>query len=413
MSNNPSAASRIRPVLFRLGVLSLLGFAILNGLMIWHFRRTISEGYTDFASFYTAGRIVSNGQAARLYDPPLQWQIQQQFAGNVTIRRGPLPFVRPPFEALLFVPLSQLTYPVAFVVWLVFKLVLLLMVPLLLPFSATGRQSGAYALRALLCLAFFPVGLDLFEGQDSILLLLVFAIVLRLLLRGADLPAGAVLALGLFKFHIIIPLFLVLALQKRFKTVVGFLATAAALLVLSVTMVHWSGVLDYGRYLWRLNQTSALGMATPVNMPNVRGFVTMLIGPLRPVAHWLLLGVVVFGVGLAAASWRLNDRRSMLPAFSFSIVVILVTSYYSYGYDLTLLLVPLLLLGESLFSRQESNWRRGLFLAASALLLFTPLFWVLVLKVNQASWVVLMLVAFGVPIFTVGRPRRSDSRDYR
>ena len=118
---------------FRSGVLCLLGFAALNAWMIWQAHDPILQGYVDFASFYTAGRIVQSGQSPRLYDPALQWKVQQEFASTVKIRRGPLPYVRPPFEALVFLPLAYLTYPTACVVWMALKTVLLLAIPFLLP----------------------------------------------------------------------------------------------------------------------------------------------------------------------------------------------------------------------------------------------------------------------------------------
>jgi hypothetical protein len=387
----------------RSGVLCLLGFAALNAWMIWQVHDSILQGYGDFASFYTAGRIVQSGQSPRLYDPALQWKVQQEFASTVKIRRGPLPYVRPPFEALLFLPLAYLTYPTACVVWIALKTVLFLAIPFLLPREdhKGGEAISAHAWEGPLCLAFFPVAFDLLQGQDSVLLLLIMVFALRLLLRGADLQCGVVLALGLFKFHFIIPLIAIFVLRKKSGLVLGFLATASFLFVVSLMMVHRAGILAYPRYLWGLNQVSALGMVKPQSMPNVRGLMTMLLGngPPPPVAHCFLGGMAIVGVMVAARCWRGSDRRSISAAFCFSIVVMLATSYYAYSYDLTLLLMPLLLFGRTFFEGAEiAGWPRTLFIAAAAVLLCTPLSWILALRVGQFRLMGLVLLALAVSI---------------
>ena len=387
---------------FRSGVLCLLGFAALNAWMIWQVHDSILQGYGDFASFYTAGRIVQSGQSPRLYDPALQWKVQQEFASTVKIRRGPLPYVRPPFEALLFLPLAYLTYPTACVVWTALKIVLFLAIPFLLPREDhKGEAISAHAGEGLLCLAFFPVAFDLLQGQDSVLLLLLLVLALRLLLRGADLQCGVVLGLGLFKFHFIIPLIAIFVLRKKTTLVMGFLAAASFLFVISLMLVHWAGILAYPRYLWGLNHVSALGMVKAQSMPNVRGLMTVWLGngPPSPVAHWFLGGIAIVGVIVAARSWRGNDRRFISAAFCFSIVVMLATSYYAYSYDLTLLLLPLLLFGRTFFAGAEiAGWPRTLFIAATAVLLCTPFSWILALRGGQFRWMGLVVLALAVSL---------------
>ena len=387
---------------FRSGVLCLLGFAALNAWMIWQVHDRILQGYVDFASFYTAGRIVQSGESRRLYDPALQWKVQQEFASTVKIRRGPLPYVRPPFEALVFLPLAYLTYPAACLVWMALKTILLLTIPFLVPREDhKGEAISAHAWEGLLCLAFFPAAFDLLQGQDSILLLLILVWALRLLLRGADVQCGVVLGLGLFKFHFIIPLVAIFLLRKKSSLVMGFLTTASLLFVVSLILVGWAGILAYPRYLWGLNQWSELGMVTPASMPNVRGLVTAFLGngPLPRAAQWFLGGLVIIGVIVATRSWRGDERRFVAASFCFSIVVILATSYYSYSYDMTLLLLPLFVLSKNIFQGSEfTGWPRTLFIAAVAVLLCTPVSWILALRIGQFRLMGLVLLALAVSI---------------
>jgi hypothetical protein len=260
-------------------------------------------------------------------------------------------------------------------------------------------------------LAFFPVGFDLLQGQDSILLLIIVALALRLMLRGADLGSGALLALGLLKFHLILPLFLILALVKRGRIVFGFLITTIIVFLVSLAMVHRDGLLAYPRYLWRLNQIPEFGMVKPQSMPNLRGLVTVLVGSRSPSAlvHVLLAGGVILGVVVAAQFWKGRGREITKVAFSFSVVVILVTSYYANSYDLTLLLLPLLLIGESVLSQDvPPGWPEALFLAVASVLLCTPLLWVLVFKWDQFCWIAILLFGLAFSIFALGKGRPSS-----
>jgi hypothetical protein len=388
--------------MLKYGVLCLLGFAVLNGWVFWNLRDSILEGYGDFASFYPAAQMVRQGESARLYDPGLQREMQQQFPLSVRERRGPLPYVRPPFEALLFIPLAYFKYPLACVVWTGFNVILLLVAAVILS-RIRGQQPSAstYGLIALLSFAFFPVASDLVVGQDSILLLLILAVGFRLLLRGKEFECGAVLALGLFKFHLVIPLLAVFVLRKKGRLVLGFAAVASVLLAISWMMVGTTGIWEYPRYLWRLNRLPQLGMVNVPNMPNIRGLLSSVLGngSFPAAAHWFLGGIVVLGIVIASRSWRGEDRNSVVAAFCFSIVITLATSYYANAYDLTLLLVPLVLLGNAFWRGKEiSGWPRMLFLGSAAGLLFTPLLWVLAMRTHQFRWVAVGLLGLAVSI---------------
>jgi hypothetical protein len=402
MTDPPNVAAGVRPPTHsfaaKLGILCLVGFAALNAAMIWRVHDFILEGYGDFASFYTAAHIVRSGQSARLYDPVLQWKIQQHFFSDVKIRLGPLPYIRPPFEALLFLPFAYVSYATACLIWIALKVALLPAIALLLSRSNDRENAIPIPVAILVSFAFFPVAFDLIQGQDSVLLLLILVLALRLLLRNADFAGGAVLALGMFKFHLMIPLIVILVFRKKFTIVLGFMGVSSLLFAISLSMVHWSGLLGYPRYLLGLNP--ALGMVKPQRMPNVRGLIAVLLGhdPIQPGAKWFLAGVVVLGIFLGSRYWRQNDPLSLRMSFSFAIVIMLVTSYYANIYDLMLLLVPVLLLGRTFLRAKFRSWPRTVYLAAATVLLVTPFLWVLALSLNQFGLMALVLGAFAASI---------------
>ncbi len=207
--------------------------ALANGIELWRQRKSMSEGYGDLSALYTAGVLVQRGQGRSLYDRREQWRVQQEFAPAVAIRKGPMPYIRPPFEALLFVPLAWLPYSAALAVWSLFKLALLYVAVAILPRPSPFARTYPVWLEVALCCGLFPVFLDFLQGQDAILLLLIVAATLNRLHAGKDVAAGATLALGLFKFHLVLPVAIVLWLSGRARILAGFVPVSAALIAIS------------------------------------------------------------------------------------------------------------------------------------------------------------------------------------
>src|SRR5436190_251929 len=88
----------------KLFLLFLTGMLALHVIVAWRSRELIRKGYPDFTALYSAGKIVGQGLRKQLYDSQTQYRIQQEFAAGVSIRQGPLPYIHPPWEALIFVP---------------------------------------------------------------------------------------------------------------------------------------------------------------------------------------------------------------------------------------------------------------------------------------------------------------------
>lgn len=382
----------------------LLGFVALNGAMVWKVRDSISRGYGDFASFYTAGLLVRSGDAAHLYDSQAQWGVQQQFAATVKIRLGPLPYIRPPFEAILFVPFTLLPYQISCWVWMGLKVLSILALPFLLPRSS-GESGFGWSQQSqwLISLSYFPVAFDLLQGQDSILLLLLLVFAIRLLSLGQDLRAGAVLGLATFKFHLILPLVAILILSKREKVLPGFVVVCGVLFAVSVSMVHWAGVLAYPGYLRVLDRNAGLGMVNiQSGMPNLRGISTFVLGerPQSPVGQAVLAILLVCGILVAARVLRGKNKRLEFCELSFAIVIVLVTSYYTNAYDLTLLLPTLLVLGPDFVAgRGIADRPRIAFLLTAGILMFTPLSWLLAIGYGHFRYVGFVLLAFAGSLY--------------
>jgi hypothetical protein len=104
-----------------LGMLPILvGIQLLG--WITFFPGALLHGHADFRQLYAAGYMVRTGHAGELYDIRAQQQFQDALVGS---DERALPFIRPAYQALLFVPFSLLPYRSAYLAFLAVNLVLL------------------------------------------------------------------------------------------------------------------------------------------------------------------------------------------------------------------------------------------------------------------------------------------------
>jgi len=332
----------------RLARFFIAGMLWLNLLFFLGMREGIKRGYPDFTIFYTAGTILRQGLGHQLYDRKVQYEVQESFTGHIAFRKGPLPYNHPPFEALIFVPLTLLPYPQAFAAWD------LLNVGALFGVAALLRKSvGTFHLIppwkfVLSSIAFFPIFACLLEGQDSILLLLFCVLAFHALKKKADLVCGCWLALAAFKFQFIVPIVLLLVIWKRRRVALGFGAVAIVLGIISVQLVGVEPMLRYPGYVLQIANTPGLGGLLPEYLPNLHGLAMGWHGPFSGAVGAVLASLSSIVVFLFAA-WK--GRASARPGklelqFSLAILVSGLIAWQTNSHDLSLLVLPLVLITD-------------------------------------------------------------------
>ena len=347
----------------------------LHLLFLWNVRTRIARGDPDFTAFYAAATLVRSGHAADLYNPSAQFRVQAQFTDNSELRRGPLRYIHPPFEALLFVPFAFFPYRAAFILWDLANLGMLVAAAISL--RATLLPDSGFDLGDLLLglLAFFPIFANFFQGQDAILLLLLVALAFRAMKRRADFLAGSWMALGLFRFQLMIPLVLVLALWGRRRIALSFVSMAAVLLLVSGAMVGWGSMLRYPGYLWLWASVPGSGRTPRSLLPSLLGLVTGWPGLDR--IHWLVGLVLIVSGALVILVARLKnlaqEPRFFDLCFTCAILASVLVGYNTSTYDLALLVAPI-----AVMFREELSQR----MPARLLLPIVPLlispFWFLI-----------------------------------
>lgn len=364
--------------------------AISHVAMVFTVLPLLQRGYQDFTIFYAAGKMVRNGQSVSLYDLNAQYRAQKEFAPDVPIRQAALPFNHPPFETLLFVPFTFVGYLPAYVTWTVFNLAMLATTLALLRKHFAEIRSLSPVLLGLSAAGFFPIAMGIIQGQDSILLLFITVLAMVAAAWGRDVPAGSVLALGLFKFHLIGPLALIAA-TRRPRLLVGFVPVALALASLSVTMVGWHGTLGYMRFVLRLENSGAGGAISAFEMPNLHGLIADMSGTYAGSVWSTIFTLAVSVIVLVAAVWSVvKTGETVQYTFGLATVAALLLGYHTMPYDLSLLL-PFALFLFATPGRTGSNTDR-----ADMLLLFlvflTPLYVFVGLHLNRLGWFALLLL---------------------
>ena len=394
-----------------MAVLAIPVLLLMHGIVFWNLRDAIARGRPDFSAFYTAGKIVLDGNASRLYDYGLQTRTQQRelpHRGNGPV--APLPYIHPPFEAVVDALLALLPYPAAFLVWYAVDFVLLVSVPLvLIRQDRLGSLQPYLPWTILVAGGFFPAFACLLQGQDATVVLLAFTLCYLCLRSGKYSLAGWSLALATIKPHLVLPLLLLLLVSRQWRAIAGFAQACLLLLLASVGLVGWHGLLSYPRFLAAYDRLPAkVAAAYPEKMANVRGVVHVL---LRQPFLDSSAKIVALGLGLALlvvliVVWRIPEQPGNSAGrfdaldlkFSVLIPISLMTAYHINIHDLTLLLLPIFVIGNYVKGHVLPPARRGALGACTALILITPF-------VASAQLMFLAMLVFTIGVIAELRAR--------
>ena len=177
--------------------------SVMNAVLLFIPWNEIMAGKNDFPVFYSNATMVREGHAAGLYD----FDAENDFVRRVSDVARP-PNNHLPYELLLFVPLTYLPFGMAYILWTILGLAMLGGTAVLMRNFCPGPSGLSVGF--LTVLGFFPVWYCLLQGQDSILLLFLFALSFWLWRRGNDDAAGFVIALGLFRPQLVVPFVLIM-----------------------------------------------------------------------------------------------------------------------------------------------------------------------------------------------------------
>lgn len=247
-----------------------------------------------------------------------------------------------------FVPLAWLPLDISYLVWAVIQLALLawLMARLWTVVAAGWTRDERLALVAV-SLAASPLFITFLQGAFSLLLCVAVTEAYVALRTGRDGSAGSWLALASIKPQAVATLGVMMLVGRRWRAIAAGLVVAVGLAALATLVLGPAIWRDYLSFLSRYVSTFDEFSVRPSVMWNLRGTVTLLIGPERAADQAALIntiGAVGQLVGLASVAWLWRGRWD--PArpdfdlrFALTIAIGLLTSPHLNPHD-DLLLVP-------------------------------------------------------------------------
>lgn len=376
---------------------------LVYAAVFYQLRRQLFGGYSDFISFYTAGKILQRGAGHQLYDLDVQYGIQREVAPNVKIRSAALPFVRLPFEAWLFLPFAYLPYRAAFISWNLFSCGCLLGTVVILRREIPELRRFSLAFTFASVLSYFPVFVTILQGQDSILLLMIYVLAYKLLSENSYFASGMILGLGIIKFPLVLPFLILFIVRKKLSVLSGFVVSSLLLLGISVATVGVSTAASYPKFLLSIDRV-AMGVNVPQDMPNLRGLLSVF--PQAKLTHTmdaaLLALLSLLLVIFAVRNWQPgshNGRAGLRLGFSLNLVITILVSYHCHSFDLCLLGLPMSLTLAALLSGQFGASRKVLMWSLGAVA-FSPFYIVFSFVLKSTSLIALLLLIFS---FAIGK----------
>jgi len=332
----------------------------------------------DFAGFYTAGRILNRYPPQRLYDLELQDRMFHELLPALPPETK-LPYVYPPFFALLFRPLALLPYARAALIWMLVSAGLYLGGFALIWRSRRAIPAGERSIALLLAVSFGPFVECWLSGQTSALGFAAVALALRCEALDRPFRAGLSLALCLYKPPLLVLVIPWLLIARRIRVLGGFATGSLFLAVVSLLVVGGRGCLAYAD---RLTTFTRIMRAPTTEFPNWKfvdldHFLSLLLGGQSPLQRsvWILVVLAVLPF-LARLWWTIDPgglERGRL-VWSATLTWTLVLNVYIGTYD-AVLAVPGVILTTDFLCQRAGGIAGALtpgFKTLLALLYFVP-----------------------------------------
>ena len=331
----------------------LLPIVVIIGIFLFSPNYQVGESRStpfggDFLQEWVGGQIVASGNAHRLYEFDFFRAVQhdESLIGFRWPVESYYPAVYPPFYYLLVSPISGLDYHFAAIIWgLLSALALVLAGELLIRYYPPCRKYVAYGLA--IAMLFTPLLTCLNIGHKSTFLLLILTGTFVLLYNKRPCWAGIVFGMIAFKPHLFLVIGLAMLVKRQWFFVLGLAITLTCFAGLCLltgidACVDYTGVImGTSNYIhtggYELANAHSLWGAVLNAFPGHSAFFVN--------SLTIVLSLVVLGL-LAIICWGPLATESSRFALQFAALVLatILVSPHMYFYDLTMVLLPLLLI---------------------------------------------------------------------
>jgi hypothetical protein len=311
----------------------------------------------DFLAFYGAAHLTLHGQISQIYNPTVMTQFQRTIVHHSVGANGYMPFLNPPFIAVLLSPLALLSINDARVIWLILNLVLVSGIAYWLVKCLENKFSRILCATLLVCT--LPVYQNLIEGQLSIIILAGCLLALWLARHQKLTLGGVALVTLLIKPQLAVFTAIGLMIFKQWRVLLGSVGVATTLIVitfpmarlkvygtyihyiLGVTAGHFSGAGAVTATVWQGSLKGTIG---------INGMYTALLGQANVSGVNILTGLTILGLLIlyVLAIKKVQPGFSSLPkrlmlVASIALVMLIDPHAFSQDFVLAYLFLPVLL----------------------------------------------------------------------
>lgn len=356
MNRDPAVSPARTQLLTKFGRVLPLALLILYGFefalfLVWRGGLAVYVRSTDFMPTLAAAQQIAIGQGAAIFDLDAQQAAQAAVLAPYRTLTQVLPYLHPPYEALLIVPLMPLGYITVTLVWIALSILALTAALFLLQRVLPIARPWLYLL-VIYSISYQPVFRALSLAQNTMLVLLgiclTFAAV-RQRNRRWDMVAGMGLLLVSFKLQVLPLVLLLVLIEGRWRALVWFGGLSAALVVVCMPVLGIAWPLQYLDLLRMVSQWDANAAVNPAIMHNWRGLVVNTVGPFSPQSASRLtialnvISLALFGVGGWMLRTPLTHKRRAAELdllWALGIVTAMLIASHLHPHDLTLLIFP-------------------------------------------------------------------------
>lgn len=300
-------------------------------------------------------------------NPYLQMdKLAQIFNINYPLFNHPSPY--PPFIAILFIPFSIFSPQQVSIIWFIIELICLIAISGMLTVLWKGKINWIWTIFiTFILLAWFPVMVDLFFGQLTILLTTLVLAALILWRRDKKILAGVVIGLSVAIKMFTWPLIIFLALKKDWRTFFSAGITVFGINLVALVVMGIGPIADYYLHVTTL--------ITNIYLPFLKNYSLWSIGyrlfeGTRPIGGdfisappliYLPKIAPLVSAGIAAAflilglSWALRSKDKEI-AYSIMLCVSVAVSPISWDHYYIMAIVGTVILLLELAKRSFPNW---------------------------------------------------------
>lgn len=317
----------------------------------------------DFIAFYSAASAAVHGGVKNIYDVAQVTAFQRHIIPHPIGATGYMPFLNPPFLAIILSPLALLSITYARLLWLVVTL----MMAVFALYQLLGNLSARHKAIAIpLLLLTFPVYQTLIQGQVTILVLFGLSMSYYFLKHGRRCLSGCGLVLLWVFPQLAIPVLVAAFYRRQWTILKGWTLATAALLILTVP---FTGLRLYATYLKTLitvtrNHFIDLNTSTTLSWrgnidgsEGLNGFYSSLIGTHHPLLNnvlYVLTALLILGLFVWSVL-KLKQKYSPVQGANVYIAGVLAVllanpHLYAQGIVFMFMLLPALL------TLYKKNW---------------------------------------------------------